>query len=159
MKACWLGLMTLPTTFLNLKARSLAKILWTLPARQICLSFIIVMEDTFEPCNLSNLSSSLGMGYLYLIVILFMALLSTHMRMLPSILRTKRAGTVHGLRDSHTSPFETSSSTCRWISSVSFGFIKLAGLLGSMVQGLNQYGAKSLLGGKPVGISSGKTWA
>jgi len=105
------------------------------------------------------MSSSLGMGYLHLIVILLMALLSTHILILPSFWGTKRAGTTHGLKDSRIKPFSYNSSTCLWISIVSFGFILYASLFGRIKHGTRSVWCWiSLLGGKPVGISSGNKW-
>jgi len=71
-----------------------------------------ILENTREPWSLSNISSSRGIGCLYLIVILFMARLSTHIRILPSFFGAKRAGTAQGLRLSRTNPLEINSSTC-----------------------------------------------
>jgi len=105
------------------------------------------------------MSSILGVGYLYLIVILFIALLSTHICWLPSLLGTNRAGTAQGFKDSHTSPFDVSSYTCLWIPMVSLGFILYVGLFGRTEPWIRSIGHWiSLLGGKPIGISSGNKW-
>ena len=82
-----------------------------------------ILKNTREPWSSSNISSSRGIGCRYLIVILFMARLFTHILQLPSFLGTKRAGTAQGLRLSLTNPLEINSSTCLWISFVSVGFI------------------------------------
>jgi len=60
----------------------------------------IGLENTFEPFNSSSMSSSLGMGYLNLIVILLMAQPSTHIGVVPSFFGTNGAGTTYGLNDS-----------------------------------------------------------
>jgi len=61
--------------------------------------------------HVTHLAYLLGMGYLYLIVILFMALLSGHILMWLSFLGTNKAGTIEGLKHSYTSPLDISSST------------------------------------------------
>jgi len=60
------------------------------------------LEKNIEPLNSSSMSSSLGIGCWYLIVILLMALQSTYMRQLPSFFGTKITRTAQGLRLPHT---------------------------------------------------------
>jgi len=55
-------------------------------------------------------------GCLYLIVILLMALLSTHILIFPSFLGTNKASTAQGLKLSLTIPLASDSSTCLCIS-------------------------------------------
>jgi len=93
--------------------------------------------NTLEACNSSCISASLGMGYLYLIVILLMTLQSTTILSPPSFLGTTRAGTAHRLKDSHIKPFSFNSSTCLWVSMVSFAFSLYAGLFGRMELGIS----------------------
>jgi len=81
------------------------------------------LENTFESYSSSNISYSLSMGCLYLMVMLFIARLSTHIHMLQAFFGTKRVGIVHGLELSLTNPLDTNSSTCLWASVVSLGFI------------------------------------
>ncbi|PRQ22220.1 hypothetical protein RchiOBHm_Chr6g0247871 [Rosa chinensis] len=61
---------------------------------------------------MSSMSSNLGIGKRYLIVILLMALLSTHILHVPSFFGVKSTGTAHGLMDSRINPFCNNSSTC-----------------------------------------------
>jgi len=49
------------------------------------------------PDIISNISSNLGMGKQYLIMILFITLLSTHIRHDPSFFSVNNVGTAHGL--------------------------------------------------------------
>ena len=57
-----------------------------------------ILENTTDPLSSSNISSNLGIGYRYLMVMLLMARQSTHMRHVPSFLGTSRTGTAQGLR-------------------------------------------------------------
>ena len=50
-----------------------------------------------KPCNSSSISSSLGMGCRYFIVILLTALQSTHILQVPSFFGTSQTGTARGL--------------------------------------------------------------
>jgi len=50
------------------------------------------------PCNSSNISSNLGMGCLYLMMMLLMALQSQHIRNLPSFFGTNNTRTTQGLK-------------------------------------------------------------
>jgi len=51
-----------------------------------------ILEKIFAPCNSFNMSSSLGMGCLYLMVMLLMALQSQHICHLPFLLGTNNTG-------------------------------------------------------------------
>ena len=94
------------------------------------LSFIFIKALVILPSIISiwlNLLSFIlrCMYYLNLCGFLNMwiAQLSTHILILLSSLGTNKAGTTHGLNDFLTNPLEISSSTCLWISIVSFRFI------------------------------------
>jgi len=52
-----------------------------------------VLKKTFESCSSSNMLSSLEMVYLYLTVMLLMALLSRHILQLPSFFGARKART------------------------------------------------------------------
>jgi hypothetical protein len=58
--------------------------IWWYPLRKS------ILEKTIEPLNSSSMSSNLGIGYLYRIMMLLMALQSTHMRQVPSFFGTKK---------------------------------------------------------------------
>jgi hypothetical protein len=79
-------------------------------------SFIPLFKSIFvkihDPCNSSNLSSSLGMGCLYFTVMLLIALQSTHFLQVPSFLGTSSTGTAHRLMLSLMCPLTINSSTC-----------------------------------------------
>ena len=100
------------------------------------------------------------MRCLCLIVILFMAWLSTNICMLPFFLGTKRVGTTNGLKLSLNNPLDTNSSTYLWTSIVSLGFIIYAGLFGRIASIMRSIWCWiDVLGGNPRGMSSRKTWA
>ena len=86
--------------------------------------------------NSSNMCSILGIGYLYLMVMLFTLLLSMHILHVPSFLGTNRVGTTQGLRLSLTYPLCINSSAwlCNYL--VSVGFVLYAGLLGKEALGI-----------------------
>ena len=59
--------------------------------------FKSISEKMQDPCNSSNMSSSLGIGCLYFTVMLLMALRWTHILHVPSFLGTSSTGTAQGL--------------------------------------------------------------
>jgi len=82
-----------------------------------------ILEKKVDPWISSSMYLSLGMGCLNLIVIFLIAWLSIHILIEPSFLGTRRAGTAHGLKVSHTNHLAMSSFTCLCISMVSLRFI------------------------------------
>ena len=76
-----------------------------------------------DPDNISNKSSNLRVANLYFIVILFIALLSTHILHVPSFFGTNNVRTAHGLMLSLTSPLFISSSICFFNSACSVGLV------------------------------------
>ena len=65
------------------------------------------------------MSSSLGIGNQYLIVILLIARLSTHIYHDPSFFVVSRVGTPQGLKLSRIKPLVSNSSTCLFNSACS----------------------------------------
>jgi len=94
------------------------------PASGPCGSLLLTSSTTDDrsdqdPCNSSSMSFSLGIGCLYLMVMLLMALQSQHILHLPSFLGTNKTGTTQGLRLFWTQPLSNKSCTCDSISLVS----------------------------------------
>ena len=61
---------------------------------------------------MESISSSLGIGKRYFIVILLIARLSTHIRHVPSFFGVNNVGTVQGLKLSRMNSLLNNSSTC-----------------------------------------------
>ena len=91
--------------------------------------FKSIVENILEPSIMSNISSSLGMGKWYLIVILLISQLSTHILQLPSLFGVNKARRAQGLRLLQMFPRANNSSTCFFSSSCSRGFIRYVGRL------------------------------
>ena len=72
----------------------------------------IKQRKLIDPYNSSNKSSNLGMGCLYLMVILFIARQSVHILHVPSFLGTRMTDIAHGLMLSCTHPLAIKPSTC-----------------------------------------------
>ena len=66
-----------------------------------------ILEKMSDPTIVSNRSSSLGMRNIYLIVIILMALLSTHILQLSSFLSVSNTGVAQGLRLSRKKSFHS----------------------------------------------------
>jgi len=103
-------------------------ILWYLLLRSI-------LEKTLDLCNSSNISSNWKIENLYLMVILFIALKSTHIHQVPSFLSIKRVGTKHGLKLSQIDPQLSNSWTYYWNSFDSLGLHLQVSLLGKGASG------------------------
>ena len=84
--------------------------------------FKSILENTQDPCNLSSISSSLGMGCRYFTIRLLIAWQSTHILHMPSFLGANKIGTTHELMFSLIYHFPINSLTYLWSS---FGFSKL----------------------------------
>ena len=81
-------------------------------------------EKIIEPLNSSSMSSNLGIGWWYHIVILLMPLQSTHMRQLPSFFGTKITRIAQGLRFSrHTHGLEVLDLALNLLSLPGVGFV------------------------------------
>ncbi|EOY33325.1 Uncharacterized protein TCM_041283 [Theobroma cacao] len=95
------------------------------------------------------------MGKRYLIVILFMARLSTHILHEPSFLGANKAGQAQGLLLSRTRPFSNNSSTCLCTSARCIGGILYAGRFGNAAPGTKSIACWMLRkGGRLFGKSS-----
>jgi hypothetical protein len=104
------------------------------------------------------MSSSLGMGSLYLIVMLFMARQSTHLLHELSFFETKRTGTAQGERLSFTYPLSMSSCTWHRIYFASSGLVRYGARLGREAPRTRSiWCSVPLLDGSPGGTSSGNT--
>jgi len=75
------------------------------------------------PAIISSMSSNQGIEKRYLIVILLMARLSTHILHDPSFLGVYSASIAQGLKLSRINPFCNNSHTCLCNSACSLGFI------------------------------------
>ena len=78
-----------------------------------------IFEKITNPTIISRMSSNLGMGYQYLIVILLIAQLSTHICHDPSFFSVSRARIPQGLELSQIKPLVSNSSTCLFNSACS----------------------------------------
>ena len=93
----------------------------------------------------------------YLMVILLIALLSTHMHHEPSFFDMRRALTTHGLVLSLNNPLVISSLTCHCSSSFSFGLICVVWFVWKHCARLGVNAMLYVSGGGTDGISSRKT--
>ena len=89
-----------------------------------------ILENTSAHAKQLSMSSSLGIGKRYLIVILLIALLSIHILQEPSFLGVKRAGIAQGLILAQMYPLSRNSWTYFCNSSFSFGALQYAALFG-----------------------------
>src|SRR3954468_17987814 len=91
-----------------------------------------ILEKIEAPHNSSSISSKRGIGWRYRIVMLLIALQSTHIRHVPSFLGTKITGTTQGLRLTRIYPLSRSACTCCRISFVSWGLVLYGARFGSV---------------------------
>jgi len=78
--------------------------------------FKFILENMVAPCNSSIKSSNLGIGCLYLMIMLLIAQQYMHILHVPSFLGTRITGIAQGLMLCCTYPFSNNSFTCFWIS-------------------------------------------
>ena len=93
-------------------------------------------ENHIAPLRKSIMSSILGNGNLYLIVILLISLESVHILHSPSFFGVSTAGTAHGIRLFWTNPLSNNPWTCLLNSSFSWGVNLYASLFGKMAPGI-----------------------
>jgi len=89
----------------------------------LCQLFKSILENMVSPCNSSIKSSNLGMGCLYLMVMLLIALQCMHILHVPSFLGTRITSIAQELMLCCTHLFSNNSFTCFWISLASSGLV------------------------------------
>ena len=103
----------------------------------ICCYLLLrsMLEKTLDPCNSLSISSNRKMENLYLMVMLFMALESTHVCQVRSFLGTKRVGNKHRVELFLMYPRSSNSWTCYCSSFDSLGLHLQADFLGKGTPG------------------------
>jgi len=142
-----------PSLVLNVVFHSSPKqiIIWWYPF------FRLILEKILAPTIISSKSSNQGMRKWYLIVILLLTRLSTHIRHDPSFLGVNMAGIVQELKLSRINPFCNSSHTCLCNLACLLGFILQWGKYGSVALGIQSMACwMSCIRGKTLGSLEGK---